>query len=430
MGPSGSAADAELSCNDGAPRFAGYLRAASQSINTASALHVVIGNEACDADSIISTLVWAYYESHAAAADTLFVPVVSCRRADWPLRREASLLISGAIEASSLLGALTFLDDVVLSEALARARSVGTLKVTLMDHNRLDSGGAALGLRDADVTAIIDHHADSGAHAHVTGDARVISFVPSENRGVGSTCTLVAARMLTGGSDAACPLTAPIARALLGVILLDTAGLVEAAGKTTAEDLRVAGALASRCDTSPAALFASLSALRNDPAFWLGLSVEQALAYDYKSFASAFAPAVAFGTSAICVNAGAFLGATPHGGLTRDVIDAAAAYGAAQHVAFLVLLSAAPSNSASAAGGIERQLAFFEPPRDREHAAVARHALGRLRACDKIQLREIARAATADGGMVFLFEQGVKTASRKQIAPLLIEWLSEDSSRA
>ena len=243
------------------------------------ALHIVVGNEACDADSIVSAILWAFYlhvTAGCAASSALIAAVVSCRRSDWPLRREAAYLLMAALGdeddaryASAAQGAalkeladlLVFLDDGPTIEHVRRVRrDGGTVRATLTDHNALDAGGRALGLHDADVVEIVDHHADAGAHAHVVGNARRVDFDAVARRGVGSACTLVAAALLSTarpseGRPALPPLDAPLAELLLGVILLDTGGLEAAAGRTTDEDRRVAAALIELCrrseDSSP-----------------------------------------------------------------------------------------------------------------------------------------------------------------------------------
>lgn len=104
------------------------------------------------------------------------------------------------------------------------------------------------------------HHLDH--FQWVQGNSRQISFNLSENRGVGSTCTLVADNLLTTAPEA---ISAEIAKALLGivgtiplpkalragvsvgVILIDTANLSEDSGKTTDDDIRVASQLSQIC---------------------------------------------------------------------------------------------------------------------------------------------------------------------------------------
>ena len=440
-----------------APNFLAFLRASKAALHSPTAsfpsLHLVLGNEACDADSVVSALLYAFHlHAHAPPpSPRLLLPLVSCRRADWPLRREAASLLAlalpapapgappatGAGTAELLAEALVFLDDGPLAAHAARLRAGAgndgeALTATLMDHNKLDSGGEGVGLRERSVVAIVDHHADAGAHAHVAGAARQVSFDTAEGRGVGSTCTLVAAAALAATEGASGPpFDAPLAQMLLGVILLDTVGLAEAAGKTTAEDRRVAGALEPLCGGAPfdpAAFHSQLAGLRNDPAFWAGLTVPQALSYDFKSFAPPGAHALRIGASAMTVPLASLLCRGEGGGIGREmdagILSACAQWGVDKGVAFLVLLSAAPPPPGAVPGSV-RQLAFFEPAEGCAHAPVARAVLGKLRGCAALALREAGRGGTADGGVAWLFEQGNATASRKQILPLLLQWAAE-----
>lgn len=312
-------------------RARSHLRSA---LETRGVVHLFVGNEAADADSCISPVCAALIAAAAQekahlASPVAFVPVIACRRADWPLRREASYLLAQGSSIGSVLddvaASLLYVDDEDVSAAIA---SAAALRLTLLDHNT--AWGPFAPASDS-VCEIIDHHCDRGAHAHVTGAARNISFVPSEGRGVGSTCTLVARRLLDAAAAGAIEpeLAAEAAHCLLGVILLDTIGLEEAAGKTTPEDRDAvrdlcallggrwpdaaapsaaaatsissadpgAGAglgAASDCAAGDAdadadarltsSLFATLRKLRMDPLWWLSLSVRQACCYDYKLF--------------------------------------------------------------------------------------------------------------------------------------------------
>ena len=242
-------------------------------------LHLVLGNEAADADSCVSALVYAYslrarWED-AGRAGPQPLGIISCPRSDFFMRREASYLLERCLARGkegaspiSLDSQLVFLDDVeaptVLRQLLALS-AAGTLRLTLVDHNKLMGKLAAAGLGPS-VCEIIDHHRDGGDHPRVVGGERRISFDVAVGKGVGSTCTLIAARLLedqqsrpaqaedavptssvsTPVAAAGCApslIDAPIAEMLLGVILLDTDGLSATSGKTTMEDVAAAAEL-------------------------------------------------------------------------------------------------------------------------------------------------------------------------------------------
>jgi hypothetical protein len=202
------------------------------------------------------------------------VPVVACRRSDWPLRREAAALLEQAHAAevgagggacADIASSLVFLCDVEAAcEPLGALCARGRLALTLVDHNSAWGPFRALG---GAVAAIVDHHADAGAHAHVTPPARQVSFDAAAGRGgVGSACTLVAAHALRGGGAPPALLDS-----LLAVILLDTSNLCATAGVATPADAAAVDALCaalggrSRADRDAA--YARLTALRYDAAW-------------------------------------------------------------------------------------------------------------------------------------------------------------------
>lgn len=373
----------------------------------------MIGNEACDCDSIISAISWAWklhirattsrsaLENATSKSTRAFVPIINCARSDWPLRREAGYLLErcvfddakgvhGCADPSSML---VFLDDLLSAHPVlgAAATAAGSgpavaqagcdcdrgIAITLMDHNELKGPLAAAGF-GANVVEIVDHHLDVGAHPWVKGAGRMIDFDAAHMKGVGSTCTLVARSLLELQSDKVSPiartdaanatpapvLDAGLAEMLASVIIIDTVGLSAAAGRTTQADLDAVeqlqtiieagggprqpaaslttaasagetgaansepAAVAAGTDTSSAprrldvaAVCAVLSNLKSEPAFWRGLSMDQALSLDYKMFEGALATSsgtdvgnsgcsikVQFGTSSIMVPLGDFLG--------------------------------------------------------------------------------------------------------------------------
>jgi inorganic pyrophosphatase/exopolyphosphatase len=304
--------------------FRRAIRSADSVAAAPAPIHLIVGNEAADADSVISAICHAAVRSRQAPVQALQgipVPVVSCRRADFVLRREAVFLLSGAgvigssaataasdspLSLQQIQDALVFVDDIQEHQAVLEALSKSKLvAVTLMDHN-VAWGPFASPDMSAAVVGIIDHHRDAGQYPHVDGTDREVSFDEVERRGVGSTCTLVAQHLfceaatttsttcregdgsaLTAGEDGTL-LARQAARCLLGVILLDTINLDEAAGKTTPQDVTAVQRLCTLLNVSlpdRQRLFDTLSGLRMDPAWWLSLSVPQALRYDAKVFA-------------------------------------------------------------------------------------------------------------------------------------------------
>ena len=328
--PARARASSSSSSGGSGARMSAFLQRERESLRTALAgsgsgrVYVVVGNQASDADSIISALVLARALREGAAASSssssssssaatpllgletsaedVFIPLISMKRADWSMRPETQMLMAeaGLDERACSGEALFFADDAgeddLFGRDAAALRSLaasGQLRVVLTDHNRVDC--AALTPFAEHVVAIVDHHEDRGAHSGVTGAARFVSFdaAPAVQRGVGSACTLVA-QLLT----AHCPALlaaegGQLATLLAGVVLLDTVNLDPKRGKTTEDDVAALAALtkvrrgAGVPDANAtAALFTRLSAAKTDPAFWSTLSIEQTLKYDLKQYNS------------------------------------------------------------------------------------------------------------------------------------------------
>jgi hypothetical protein len=313
-----------------------------------------------------------------------------------------------------------------------------------------------------------DHHLDAGRHAHVVGADRYVVFDRATMAGVGSTCTLVAQRLLDdadeSAEEAASPALGPrLAEMLLSTIALDTAGLDEAAGKTTVLDIAVvrrlravidAGAQAAGAgatapapapELEPRAIFARLMALKQEPAFWRALSVPQALGFDFKAFA--LPPAAAggagagksagvgesesegeFGTSSVMASLSDFLGGwAPEGaGRRAERLREVVAFARERGLEFAVVLCAV---SGSGGGPMERGLALVAPAGSRGARLVDEAArLLPLRA-PELLLEEEGAAASAEEASACVrvrsFRQGNGRASRKQVVPLLLAALAE-----
>ncbi|MDR3742216.1 MAG: hypothetical protein P4L40_24635 [Terracidiphilus sp.] len=86
-----------------------------------------------------------------------YVPLITCARADLCLRAETvALLARGGLDPEELC----YISDVNVP-ALALAGDPACVRITLMDHNAASAEWAPLSAR---VSAIVDHHHDTGAH--------------------------------------------------------------------------------------------------------------------------------------------------------------------------------------------------------------------------------------------------------------------------
>ncbi len=178
-----------------------YLAASSRALAGALApasavrVHVVLGNEACDADSCVSAIVLAHALS-AEQPDDVVLPVLAVRRADLRLQLERVHLLRRAGLAGDGDGSEWSPTHLVCADEidLPALHVAGRLELTLVDHNRPTGPIAPL---ERAVTRIVDHHQDEGACPWVRGAARRIEY------GVGSCASLVAEEAPRCGRDAA-----------------------------------------------------------------------------------------------------------------------------------------------------------------------------------------------------------------------------------
>jgi inorganic pyrophosphatase/exopolyphosphatase len=338
-------------------------------------LHLLIGNEAADADSLVATLAHACYLASTAppgAPAELLVPVLACPRAGLPLRREASVILAKWLGAGAAEALGLFADE------LGGLAPPPAAALTLLDHNSLRGPLAALQWGPC-VRAILDHHVDEGAHAHVAGRARAIDFDAAAQRGVGSTCSLVALNLLGAAAEEAAAggqgrgssgsvLDAPLAEALLSVIALDTInmlpakatdkdaaavaglqGVLQAAAAAAAAATAASGAGAGAAPPTVASLFEHLNSLRSDRQWWLSLEPAAALGLDYKGFdygssssssgSSGGGGGGVLGTCALMVGAVDFFQGGGGGALEARRLLAAQAFARERGCALLVVMS-------------------------------------------------------------------------------------------
>ena len=183
-------------------------------LNSKKTIHVVMGNEASDLDSMASSIVYAYFrEKTSADNNELFIPLINIPAADFKLRTEAVFLFSEAgIETANLL----FADEININELFKS----GKLKITLIDHNKLSGSQEFL---SGCAVEIIDHHKDENAY----------SITNKIIEPVGSCATLITEKIMNKGTAL---VDAKIAALLAGTILLDTVNLGKDAGRTTEKD--------------------------------------------------------------------------------------------------------------------------------------------------------------------------------------------------
>lgn len=222
--------------------------------------HIALGNEAADLDSMVSSILYSYFQ-RLTSTDTRmrYAPVINIPGNDFKLRTEAVYLMK---ETGVDTASLPFIDTVDL--ALFHEKNL--LRLTLVDHNTLSARQAGLA---GSVAGIIDHHDDGGL------------FLQAEKRivePVGSCATLVAEEILSRRPDM---LDAGTAKLLLGTILLDTVNLDPTAKRATERDAAAVSRLAAVVKEDTGKLFEKLQAEKFNVA---SLDSNDLLRKDYKQW--------------------------------------------------------------------------------------------------------------------------------------------------
>ena len=188
----------------------------------------VIGNEACDADSIVAAVVLAWF-LNTTSHDRHHIPLIQCPLDDLPIRLDFQEIARIAGLDVSKLG-LKSLED--------QTATHGVDEWILVDHNSpsllMDRHVAS-----AKIVRIIDHH-------DITSDAARlrISQMPDKAvdiRVIGSCCSIVAEYVVAniGEWNPIPEESRKILHALLLVILTDTRHMDPGLGRTTEADFQV-----------------------------------------------------------------------------------------------------------------------------------------------------------------------------------------------
>ncbi|GAB1610613.1 protein prune homolog 2-like isoform X1 [Argonauta hians] len=180
-------------------------------------VHVVLGNESADPDSVISSLVEAYYLNQADQGDddVVVIPVVNIKRRDVRLRRVLGhVLKQQGIRCEDLL----YRDDVDLHQLHFQHK----LKLTLVDNNVLPLKDHAL---EDCVVSVIDHRPRERPES---SDCKTC-IEP-----VGSCCTLIAHQIFH--SPFVTIIDDKVAALLFSVIIVDTMNMNKEAKIGTDKD--------------------------------------------------------------------------------------------------------------------------------------------------------------------------------------------------
>jgi exopolyphosphatase len=364
-------------------------------------VRVVIGNEAADADSIISALVYAHHKRrHATANGSIIVPVVPVPRDELALRCDVVSLFK---ELHVDERALVFVDEFPWRDAAFQAGGRARLEFTLVDHNALSTkrlgGDESVGR----VVEILDHHMDLGKHPDAA--VREIAFADGQAL-VASSCTLVAEKLLhtRGGTE----MDALHATLLLAVIALDSVNFDPRAKKVTARDVAAAEALETTAFAPKEALFHWLQAAKFSTDHWAAFTVRNCLQCDYKEF-DLPPKSGRYGVSAVLIDLERFVAKAASG---EALVTQLEAFVAANRLVFLLVMTM----FVDAEGSRHRQLLFYGAGGD---TSVPRTCVAFLEREGSLELAPLELPASHADRRLLTFSQRNAGASRKQVVPLL-----------
>lgn len=248
----------------------------------------VIGNEAADADSLVSAYAMAQLVDSDEAQG---VALVQIPREEFCLRGDALALFrygGGPLAADGSPARLVFWDEVDWDAV----HSLQDRSLVLTDHNKMTEEVARY--FEGRVGRVLDHHADTGSYPQ----AEVII-----DEALGSACTLVAEEFWAEGKE----MPAEVGKLLAGVIVLDTRNFDPKAAKGTSRDRRALDGLSAfipphGCDR----WYAELMEARKDVSH---LSVRELLLLDLKTATAGDGGLVAFASVSgavrdVCARAG------------------------------------------------------------------------------------------------------------------------------
>lgn len=336
-------------------------------------MHITIGNDSCDLDSIACAISHAYFLANQTSGITS-LPVLQCSSADFALRADAVWLFDQLkLDPSRLL----YSDGV-----LEMLKAVRKVTVTMVDH--AIPTGLLCALPNMEVVQVIDHHNATP----LVGDSCHNVIEP-----VGSCATLVTEKILRDGK---CIIPSTIATLLLGAILLDTVCLDEEQGRVSDKDKAMAKALDGISEMPSAQLYTCLSRARFSTT---GLTVNQLLHKDLKC----------------CKAAGLCLGFSSVPCLLQELLEREGVEEAMHTLCCSQGLSALVVLGVSVEGnGITRQVAVYQP----EGSDLADAVAGVLESDGELECQQL------PAEFCILLGQGNTRRSRKYILPTVVSFIS------
>ncbi|KAL7494827.1 hypothetical protein ACHAWT_003646 [Skeletonema menzelii] len=371
----------------------------------------VIGNDAGDADSIVSAICLAFIEGKT--------PIISISRDTFVERPEVEMLLDFA-GISNASANLLFIED--LKMIFDSSKDNRDWELTLVDHNTI-SHPLHKFRHMFEVVEIVDHHTDENLYTD-TCTRRNVAFENGKAL-VASTTTLVAELLLKQTSNP--PVS--ISTLLLGVILLDTVNLDESIGKVTPRDKDAISKILSQTDWNsnsllpylkPSAgsqftidtnkLFTQLERAKYGD-YWESFDVTRALGYDYKAFYYGRKNTTQrFGISTVLMPGDQFME-------KEGFIAKTAEFMLSKKVEFLSIMLTFYDKKT---GDFRRQLAFCS---SRYRWREIKDDLLKSQMYTDLALKEIRTLPlSSDEINVHLYDQKNVAPSRKQIGPMLVKF--------
>nr|CCA18462.1 conserved hypothetical protein [Albugo laibachii Nc14] len=377
----------------------------------------VIGNEASDADSVISSLVYAFYKSKTAYTDEAYIPVVPIPREQLELRCEIVSLLQ-ALRIN--LDHLHFVDEI---DWKCVRKHHSTLSWILMDHNFLNNKHVYQAIEStsqskedvADVIEIIDHHKDQNKHLKAL--YRNVAFQGSRAL-VGSCCTLVAEQL---SFTKYIPEQATMCEAgllstlLLSVVALDTINFDLSAKKATSRDVAMAEWLDTFSYASKDSLYEWLAEQKSNEEHWKRFSVQNCLDYDYKEFDINGTSGHRFGVSSVLIS----LAKVAEKCRAKDIFLAELKeFCCRNSIIFLVIMTV---EREAKTRGVKREILFYEEGSTDYVKQCVNHLV--IDKSNELSLLPLTDFQYQDTDHIRVLRQCNTTASRKQVVPLLEEAL-------
>ena len=386
---------------------------------TTTKIDIVIGNQSGDCDSIVSSILHAYYLFSTKKADNDIFPILSMPEEDLKLRGAESVLLKNCgIESSDLI----FTDQIPWENIHTNID-----KVTLVDHNVLSD---SMNFLNTKIYEIIDHHKDESQYIDNVNSAR------RKIEKVGSCSTLIAENYLHASNNNIFfnnnnnnnnllldDNMQNVALLLLSTILLDTMNLSPEAKKATQKDIDIVNKFQSLFkqwdDTTCKKMFEDLHSVKFNPTFWLALSTLDKLRLDYKQYSSSENNIL--GISAVLIPFETFID-------DKNFIKDCISYMSMKNLNVLVimtmtLVNGVPSRELFIISRKENQMIFDKIIKCLETSdlKVTLQLEDNLkRSMDNYNKNDTNNVNGDDDGIVTrCYSQGLITGSRKVVAPLL-----------